>query len=132
MNADSFASIPFVAQGRDYSGCDCWGLVWLWYRDMLGIALEAYDGVTVKDVRAIDQTIRDAEADWIAVDAPQDNDVVVMRSVGGSRADSHLGIVVERRKVMHTTEKIGVQVERLSSPLIASRAPRFFRHASLT
>ncbi|MBV48237.1 MAG: hypothetical protein CMN10_06710 [Roseobacter sp.] len=128
---DRFAAIPFLAEGRGYEGCDCWGLVWLWYRDVLRIALPRYDGVAVDDPRGIDRVIRIAEADWTPVDTPRDHDVVVMRAVGGSRADSHLGIVVETRKVMHTTERLGVQVQRLSSPLIRSRAPRFFRHHAL-
>lgn len=131
MNPDRFASIPFVAQGRDYDGCDCWGLVRLWYRDMLGIELDSYDGVAVTDARTIKRMIERDRVTWAKVEAPRDHDVVIMLSIENPRIETHLGVVVERRKVMHTTDPIGVQVERLSAPHIDSRILEFRRHPLL-
>lgn len=130
MTADRFAAIPFADRGRDYSGCDCWGLVWLWYRDVLGIALDPYDGVAARDAAAIREMIERHRDEWAEVTAPRDHDVVVMRSLTG-RGDGHLGLVVEKRRLMHTTDPIGVRVERLSAPHVASRIIEFRRHPSL-
>ena len=36
-------SIPFVDQGRSFSGCDCFGLVQLFYKYMYGVHLREYN-----------------------------------------------------------------------------------------
>ena len=40
---DRIMDMPFVARGRDYEGGDCWAVVWLLWRDVLGRDLPAYD-----------------------------------------------------------------------------------------
>ncbi len=46
--------IPFIAGGRGWDGCDCWGLLLLAYREVLGIELPSYDRAGAGDVpRAI-------------------------------------------------------------------------------
>jgi murein DD-endopeptidase len=39
---DQFVGIPYVAHGRDYAGADCWGLLYLFYRDVLGVQIPSY------------------------------------------------------------------------------------------
>lgn len=130
--SDRFAAIPFVGQGRDYDGADCWGLVWLWYRDRLGILLDSYDAVSATDAASINAMIERHKREWVTVAEPRDHDVVVMRSMtAGHRGDGHVGIVVEKRKVMHTADPAGVRVDRLSAPHVANRIIEFRRHPRL-
>jgi cell wall-associated NlpC family hydrolase len=42
MDLSSFVGLPYKDMGRDYSGVDCWGLVFLVYRDALDIAIPSY------------------------------------------------------------------------------------------
>lgn len=34
-----FIGIPYVPGGESFAGCDCWGIVQLWYRNEFGITL---------------------------------------------------------------------------------------------
>ena len=39
MKTDRFIGLPWVQYGADWSGVDCWGLVTLFYREEMGIAI---------------------------------------------------------------------------------------------
>lgn len=131
MNLDRFSSIPFVKGGYDYDDAHCYGLVWLHYRDRLGILLPRYDGRDIFDAEGNAPLFERDRQDWIRVDEPRDHDVAVMRAITDPALDFHLGVVVEKRKVMHTQRLKGVQVERLSAPHIRSRIVEFRRHPQL-
>ena len=57
------APVPYLINGADFNGLDCWGLVEVWYRDVLGIEItdrkahrSAPDGLSAGF---------DARLDWI-------------------------------------------------------------------
>src|SRR5687767_9653450 len=41
--AQSVIGTPFVAKGRDRVGLDCWGVIVLAYRELLGVELPGYE-----------------------------------------------------------------------------------------
>lgn len=130
MTADSFVGIPFQSQGRDYAGVDCWGLVWLWYRDVMGIELTAYAETPADRVRDVAALVAEHKSEWRKVDDPQPNDVVLMRVARRetSRLVAHVGVVMPKRMVMHTEEPIGTKLERLCLPHVQPRIMEFRRH----
>lgn len=42
--AGTYVGIPYADHRSDRSGCDCWGLVRLVYRERAGVVLPAYAG----------------------------------------------------------------------------------------
>lgn len=130
MNADRFLSIPFRSRGRSYDGADCWGLVWLYYRDVLGIDLVDWSEVPATALRSISRLIAEHKREWRVVAEPRDGDVVVMRALSdrGPIEDTHVGLVVNRRYVLHTEQQSGARLERLSAPHVAARVIDFRRH----
>ena len=102
MLAD-YVGIPFREQGRALTGADCWGLVVLVYRAVLGVELpshaEAY--VTTQDRAAIAALIKGAKGPWRDLEERQARpfDLVLMREAG---QDCHIGILAERGMVLHT------------------------------
>jgi len=43
FNFEKYIGIPFVEYGRSFKGVDCYGLVWLAFKEELGIELPDYD-----------------------------------------------------------------------------------------
>ena len=130
ISVDDFVRIPFRSQGRGYGGADCWGLVYLWYRDRLGIELEAWAETPAGQVRDVARLIERHKTDWSPAWPPRQNDVALMRVMarGTSRLVAHVGIVVDGGRVMHTQSAGGVRVDRADSPLIARRVMEYRRH----
>lgn len=130
MTADRFLAIPFVSQGRSYDGADCWGLVWLYYRDVMGIALTEWAHVPAKALRTISDLIAEHKREWTKVESPRNGDIVVMKAWTrrSTILDAHVGVVVNRRFVLHTRENSGPVLQRLTDPDIAWRIVDFRRH----
>lgn len=73
--APQYIGIPFVPGGRDRNGVDCWGLVYLFYREQKGIELPLLPGADWKD----SQKVADQVAPyWKPLERPQDGCLVVM------------------------------------------------------
>lgn len=119
---DALLQCPYAAGGGALHGADCWGIVELWYRHVLGIALDdraahppGHDGL---------QAGFDAAAHWRAVDAPENHCLVILRA-GHLRA-GHVGVFFGGR-VLHSSEHQGCVYQALSDRWIRSRVTRFLR-----
>ncbi|GLI23495.1 cell wall-associated NlpC family hydrolase [Xanthobacter flavus] len=125
-----YVGIPFVDGGRDRAGCDCWGLVHLVYREVIGINLPTYGEISAHDVARVTERIREdsAGAPWLPVTgAPRPFDVLVMRG-----KPLHVGVMVDAAHVLHVeaaTSAVIVPVSR--APQVRWRREGTFRHEAL-
>lgn len=127
---DRLLAIPYVDEGRDYSGADCWGLFRLFYRDVLGILLDEFEGIRASNFRLVSRTIGARKTAWPKVDLPRFGDAVVMRgwTERSTIPDLHVGVFVDRRGVLHSERPIGCRVESLRDPQLAARVIEYRRH----
>ena len=128
MWTDEYIGLPFLHDGRDRNGLDCWGLVQLVYRERLGIELPTYGGV-YKDTSP--QTMReigivmDRERDrWVAVSQPKDYDIVLLKIAG--KLPTHVG-VVSGKFFLHIMSGMETVIERIDNLLWAYRIAGFYR-----
>ena len=131
---ERFIGIPYEVHGRSYEACDCWGLVWLYHRDVLGVDLPLYleESVAVDSKRyglndLIDYEAKSEKA-WRKVEEPQHGDVALVRR---GLALSHVGVVAPNGMLLHTHTPINSMLERLTSPSLARRIVAYYRHESL-
>ena len=117
--------------GRDYDGYDCWGLVCLWYRDMLGIELDSFAGISTARTRDIAALIMRQKQTWSTVEKPRRHDVVLMRvrTIETSRLVAHVGVMTDERRMLHVEAQHKSHVVRIDSPIVASRIMEYRRHA---
>lgn len=99
---NKYTGIPFANMGSAPSGCDCWGLVRLVYRQEFGIDLSG----PVMDVSGPRDKMEAAihcqrDALWERTSDPQPGDVALFR-IGGH--ESHVGLVTVPGMILHVRE----------------------------
>jgi cell wall-associated NlpC family hydrolase len=87
-----YINIPYVIGGRDRTGLDCWGLVWLVYREQFGIELPEMPGIMQESTLRICREMEAHRSDWLPLEATQDGCLVVMSQ---RRHPHHVGIWTE-------------------------------------
>lgn len=131
MNLDRFVGLPYLDRGRSVEGVDCWGLVWLVYREVRGIDLPSYSDryVTAADRQAMAELIGAELGPWNEIHAStrQIFDVVLMRE---GKFPRHVGLIVGRDAMLHAEPNTTSCIARLSSPLIRNRIVGLFRHVA--
>jgi cell wall-associated NlpC family hydrolase len=131
----SYVGIPFVKRGWTREGCHCWGLVRLVYQEEVGIELPTYGEVSADELLAVARHVhRDAALEpWISVEAPPYRrlDVVLMKRLEPGREPLHIGVMMDERRMLHTTESVDSHVVPLSAAAIPFRIVGVHRHRSL-
>ncbi len=116
LNVAKYIVIPYVFMGSDFSGCDCYGLVRLWYREELGIELVDFNHGRASSREFVNSNYFAESAhlqfERVEVGASRTHDVVLIRSQ--SQTPNHCGIVVEGL-LLHTMERVGCTTARLKS-----------------
>lgn len=147
MSASSFERylrIPFVEHGRDFSGCDCWGLARLVYAEECGIDLPRFSEISPAQHLAIARAAHQAVAadPWRRVDGPpQRFDVAVMRGppvFDGARhvsAPVHFGVMANGETLLHIWPGVDAMCVALAHPFIRPLFPDrppfgFYRHVN--
>lgn len=123
---DALLTVPYLPGGGDMAGADCWGVVELWYRHVIGIALA--DRADHPVGHAGLNAGFDAACDWSRITAPEDHCLVVMRA-GGLDA-GHVGVFYGG-SVLHATEQSGCVVyEPISARSLRGAITCLLRHKS--
>jgi len=120
--------VPYKSKGRDMSGCDCWGLLRLVYRDVLGIELPSY----VEEYERADDRAGAAQAislhihewDVVSPSRAKEGDAVAM-TIGGHVC--HVGVVTVPGRMLHITRGINASHESYKSICWAKRVEGIYR-----
>ncbi len=139
--AGVYVGIPYRDHGSDWSGCDCWGLVRLIYRQRAGITLPDYAGdyADEADTEGVGRCVEAARVSgtWSLIDGPPVAfDVVEMLSVlrarnGWSYPPLHVGVLVAADWLIHTEAATGARLVRRDDRALGKRVAGFWRHRAL-
>ena len=113
--AGRYIGIPYVDGGRGHDGCDCWGLVWLVYREQFEVDLPSYRGtyVSAADKADVARLLDGGRSGWRAVslDQVECGDVALLRYSDGTPA--HVGVMLDQRRMLHVHEGIDTTIAHL-------------------
>ena len=113
MNVAEYIGIPYKDRGRDRDGLDCWGLVKLFYSDVMGIDVPGYlEYDSAEDNAAVADVIDRRVSDWKQIEAPEPGCVLLFRVKG---LPIHCGIYLGRDDFLHAFKGTQVCIERLNS-----------------
>lgn len=98
---DKVLGARWVNRASSFTECDCWGLVLLYYKHVLGIELPEVDGYNEKINIADCWKNETSTGRWVECDKPQ-MDGLVFTCYRGEQP-SHVGVTIGGGKVLHTT-----------------------------
>lgn len=127
--SSDFIGLPWAFAGRSRDGVDCWGLLWLVYRDALGIEVASYAGQTLdaperNQIAALLANDR-AKSPWVTVEAAREFDMAVFRRGG---IESHIGIVTAPGRMIHILQGGESCVERFDTGRWKPKLVALHRH----
>lgn len=128
-----YVGLPWKFAGRSCEGVDCWGLLWLIYRDVLKIDVARYEQETLdaperEQIAALLASDRN-KSPWCDVKKEQSFDMAVFKRGG---IDSHVGIVVAPGRMLHITNGTESRVDRFDQGRWRPKLVGLHRHTSLT
>lgn len=118
MWTDKYIGLPFEPNGRTSRGVDCWGLIWLVYRNEFNIDLPKYDSVfpdeSIESIRDAHNHIEKVnENSFRVVETPSERDVILLRIYGN--LVSHVGLYIGSGMMLHIMSGINSVVEDVNS-----------------
>jgi cell wall-associated NlpC family hydrolase len=129
-----YVGLPWAFAGRSRDGVDCWGLLWLIYRDVLAVEIASYAQETT-DAPEREQIAplmagELVKSPWLDVQPGTQRpfDMLVFRRAG---IDSHVGVVVEPGRMLHITHGTESRVERYDKGRWKPKLLAIHRHESL-
>lgn len=84
-----YIGLPYMHGGRDRAGVDCWGLVWLIYREQFSIDLPILAGMIESNLLEVCRVIEIYKHDWTQLDKPVDGCLVTLSQ---TKHPHHVGI----------------------------------------
>lgn len=125
-----YLRLPYKEGGRDHAGVDCWGLIRLIYRDLLGIDLPAFPGIAgASAIHLCGEIEKESNSShWKEIEWPEDKCVVAMSQL---QAIHHVGVYAEADggKVIHAWQKQGIIADTFFRiRLKGFRTIKFYRH----
>ena len=122
-----YIGIPFVSNGREADGCDCYGLVRLVLRNEYGVYLPELS-VNYTNACNIQETAKLFEKNLPVLAArkiPEPKDGAIVIITGQGRL-CHAGIVAGGGYILHTGAKTGSVCQRASHPGLRGRIEGYY------
>lgn len=125
MNYTRYLGISYKEGGRSFEAVDCYGVVYLIYRDALGIQLPDFQE-------------REYQGQFSALWTPiekehlKEFDVILFRTSRTSEAINHIGLFTNDGRFIQCLENAGgVAIDRLDRPYWKKHYYRAFRYKDL-
>lgn len=128
LQVSKYIDIHFTEKGRGMAGCDCWGLVFLIYRDLLDTELPLYldSYQNTADEKVVSAAIRNEKVNWEEVDKAQPGNVVLIRLKG---QPMHVGVYLGNGRFIHCLDKVGVVIEKVNSITWRDRIVGYYKYS---
>lgn len=131
--ANDYVGIPFIDKGRDVTGLDCWGVIYLVFKEELTIDIPSYTEfyTTISELRELAALIKNKidPAVWIKVEtAPCIGDAILFRV---KDYHAHVGVVVGGGYMLHALENIGTCCDKFYGSRWRDRIIGMYRHKDM-
>jgi len=121
-----FIGIPYQSHGRGYNGSDCWGILYLFYKDIFKIEIPKYEVgySSADDLDSVSVKINSHLNEWKEVKSPIFGDVVLFKIAGKT---VHAGVYLNESEFLHSLSGHNSAIGRLDSFIWSRRVSAFYR-----
>jgi len=110
--AEKYKGVPFVDQGRDPSGWDCWGPILMAFKTCFGVSLPDGEGYSYQEPKEAARILLEGAGEYpeIPLGAEKPGDVIIFKPC-------HAALVVRRGWMLNCREQTGTVIERYDNAL---------------
>lgn len=102
----NYIGIPFKDKGRDFKGCDCFGLVKLYYKNELGIEIPETNITADQPKRIMINYLNEISKNWTKIESPEKNCVVAFAMhEEHPKLVTHFAVMIDDKTILHTLNK---------------------------
>lgn len=114
MEIKDFIGIPYKTNGRDLKGCDCYGLVMLYYKEILGINVPESRITAEQPRRIFANYLNELSTHWDTIQTPKKHSVVAFAySPEHPKIVTHFGIMIDDKTILHCLNKVNSHISSL-------------------
>ncbi|WP_418186723.1 NlpC/P60 family protein [Aliarcobacter lanthieri] len=114
MELKDFIGIPYQDGGRDLQGCDCYGLVKLYYKEMLNIDIPESRIIATQPKRIFLNYLNELNENWNKIEKPIKHSVVAfMYNPNHPKIVTHFGVMIDDKTVLHCLNKINSHISKI-------------------
>lgn len=123
----NFIGIPFVSKGRNFNGCDCYGLVKLYYKEILNIDIPETIITAEQPRRTFANYLNEISKNWTAT-TPAKN-VVVAMSVNAEHPNlvTHFAVMIDDKRFIDTRENMSSYLTSIDDEKIKNQIKGFYK-----
>ena len=123
----NFIGIPFVSKGRSFNGCDCYGLVKLYYKEILNIDIPETIITAEQPRRTFANYLNEISKNWTAT-TPAKN-VVVAMSVNAEHPNlvTHFAVMIDDKRFIDTRENMSSYLTSIEDEKIKNQIKGFYK-----
>lgn len=119
MILQDLIGIPYLKGGRNIKGVDCYGLVKLYYKNILDIDIPETKIMPEQSRRIMINYLNELAINWDTHQEPKKHDVVAFcYDPKHPKIVTHFGIMIDNKKVLHCLGKINSHIDDIDSPRI--------------
>ena len=111
----------WVNRKANFSECDCYGLVILYYKEVLGIEVPCFGYHELEEFMLCYNISKEK---WCKIDEPQDGCLFVAFTASNP---THAGIVIDN-KALHSREGAGVRIDSLDAILRLYNKVEYYKY----
>lgn len=113
-------TLPFVRGGRDKGGVDCWGLLVILYKELMGLDISLKESVDCLDLEGLQKL----QERFYEVVEPCFGDTVLLNNLG---KPVHVGFVLNGTEMIHTATENGAVIENFKGAKWRRKVVGFYR-----
>lgn len=128
MKRTDFIGIPYIDNGRSLKGCDCYGLVMLYYKNVLNIDIPDSKITPDQPRRIFLNYLNEISKNWETVEKPNQDDVVAFSyNPNHPNIVTHFGVMIDDKYCLHTLGKVNSHITKIDDMRIKGFIKAFHR-----